>query len=694
MNPPPLLLGATLLFWGWQTGFLLVGAILALVLESARWIKIRLDFSDDDFSRIWVFCTLLFLASAIYAFTANEGPSNFRGFFQNPNFSTQRHAGASSARTAASLIQWLPMVYFLFVLAQTASSRQVLPIETISFILRRRLKKVRKAGHPVAATTMFNSSYCYFALCLIATSIQRSDNTIFFWGLCILVPWALWSYRSPRFSLIIWSTTLGVAIVLGYFGQGGLTRLRSYLEHFNPQWLSSLARRGSDAGRTRTAIGQVGQLKMSARIVIRLETKKGESPPNLLREASYRSYKAQEWFAGNAKGEFESLNHTATNEASWILLPKTNNASVKIACYLSGGKDLLPLPERSGYLEHLPAFVLKKNGAGAVFAEGPGLVMFDAHYGPGESLDTPPENKHDLKNDDLTVPVREEAALTQILTDLDLASLSFEEKLRRVNGFFQQNFTYSKWQARAKTRSTNATALARFLLETRSGHCEYFATAATLLLRKVGIPTRYAVGYAVHEAAGRKYVVRLRDAHAWCLVWNEDRKLWQDFDTTPASWVEEESKHASSFQWLSDAWSRFGFEFAKIRWGQTRLRQYVLWALGPILALLLYQILVRSRRQRHKNEPGAAAGNNWQGLDSEFYQLEKKLAARGLPRQASEPLSVWLFRASDQPALVDLKAPLGDLLQLHYRYRFDPEGLTQTERKALQSKAREYLARL
>ena len=62
--------------------------------------------------------------------------------------------------------------------------------------------------------------------------------------------------------------------------------------------------------------------------------------------------------------------------------------------------------------------------------------------------------------------------------------------------------------------------MSRFLLRTRSGHCEYFATATVLLLRQLGIPARYAVGYAVHEATGRKYVVRQRDAHAWCLVWN------------------------------------------------------------------------------------------------------------------------------------------------------------------------------
>jgi hypothetical protein len=46
-------------------------------------------------------------------------------------------------------------------------------------------------------------------------------------------------------------------------------------------------------------------------------------------------------------------------------------------------------------------------------------------------------------------------------------------------------------------------------------------------------------------------------------------------------------------------------------------------------------------------------------------------------------LSVWLARALEEPALADLRAPLQELLRLHYRHRFDPLGLNQQERTAL-----------
>ncbi len=192
-----------------------------------------------------------------------------------------------------------------------------------------------------------------------------------------------------------------------------------------------------------------------------------------------------------------------------------------------------------------------------------------------------------------------------------------------MSSFFVDKFSYSTWLGPHKAARNNETALARFLLESRRGHCEYFATATVLLLRELGIPARYAVGYAVHAPSGHGYVVRERDAHAWCLVWDERTKIWQDFDTTPASWIAVENNHASALQWLSDSWSWVKFQIAKFRWGQVNLRQYLLWALVPVLAFLLFRIIFRQRRkgriQAKNNSSGAVIF--WPGLDSEFYAL-------------------------------------------------------------------------
>jgi hypothetical protein len=288
---------------------------------------------------------------------------------------------------------------------------------------------------------------------------------------------------------------------------------------------------------------------------------------------------------------------------------------------------------------------------------------------------------------------READALDQVIEGFHLAGETREKTLQNVMAFFETHFSYSTWQNPPMLTDNRETALTRFLLRTRTGHCEYFATATVLLLRELGIPARYAVGYAVHEASGKKYIVRQRDAHAWCLVWNEDQQVWENFDTTPASWIAAEEKQKARLQFLSDLWSGFVFQISKLRWGQTHLREYILWGLTPVLAVLLYQIVSRGRRKRKSDAKGNDL-SSWPGLDSEFYELERRLSRRGLIRENSEPLGKWVRRTAATPGFAEVAPPLEKVFSLHYRYRFDPKGLSTSEREALRREARECLTRL
>jgi protein-glutamine gamma-glutamyltransferase len=283
--------------------------------------------------------------------------------------------------------------------------------------------------------------------------------------------------------------------------------------------------------------------------------------------------------------------------------------------------------------------------------------------------------------------------LEKIISEANLRGKPFEETLRRLNYFFQTNFTYSTWQPGREYTRTNHTPMSAFLLKNRSGHCEYFASATVLLLRELGIPARYAVGYAVHEKSGdSKFVIRQRDAHSWCLVWHNGR--WQDFDTTPSSWLEAESQRASAFQSISDFFSRVGFEFSKIRWGQSNLRAYLLWSLVPALALLLFQILFRSSRKRRNPGDNQKKPPIWPGLDSDFYEIERSLRRNGLGRQPAEAWSNWLSRVTSDRRMAGAQEQLRETLRLHYRYRFDPLGLEEAERGALRNSVRDCLQEL
>ena len=693
MKTPPLLLLAALAFWGWQSGFLLAGTIMGLVLESARLIPARWDLAEEDFRRIWNFCVLLSFALIIYSFAADQTGNGLNGLLHTSAVDATRRLGVSGS----AFLRWLPMTLFLFVAAQMFNERESVPLSAISLLVRR-----RKTG--ATAERYLNISYPYFIVCLFSAGIHTNEGTqSYFWGQAGLIAWALWPLRSRRFGIIAWLGALILAVGLGFSGQHGLGQFARLLEGYNAQWMASFLRQRTDASQSVTAIGQIGRLKLSPRIVIRLQTKTGAAPPEYLREASYRSYHSQKqtWYAGGSRKDFSDLSHEVGNESAWTLLPgKSGESVVNIASYLDGRspdtgdpEGLLPLPTGSRRLDNLPVFSLKMNKSGAVLASGLGLVIFDAHYGADATFDSSPDTStNDL---DLAVPAGEVPALDQIISGMKIPGATEDKKLLAVQQFFAANFTYSTWLGTDKVARTNETALSRFLLQSRSGHCEYFATATVLLLRELGIPARYAVGYAVHEPSDHGYVVRERDAHAWCLAWNGHKKIWADFDTTPASWIAEENKRASAMQWFGDSWSWIRFQIAKFRWGQTNLRKYILWAMIPTLALLLVQIIFRRRKRKAKSKAKKAAeAVFWPGLDSEFYALERKLAGRGVPRQPSEPLSDWLARALASSELADLQNPLQELLRLHYRHRFDPHGLSNQERAALTREAKNCLEAL
>jgi hypothetical protein len=695
MKMPPFLMGATLLFWGYQTNFLPVAVVMALILESSRVVRARWEFSDDEFSRVWTFCSVLLLAAIIFAFKDNGGFSGLGELFQHPDFASERDAGNASTMTADALFRWLPMIFFLFIAAQTFSPAGDVPLEAVSFYLRSRLKKARRRGQLVPPSRRFDASYPYFAICLFSAG-AGPQNDHFYYGLCPLIAWALWPFRSRRFKLPVWIMILGIAIVVGFWGQRAVTQVVRLAGQYDPQLLSLLWHFKPDPKQdSNEADLHSGKLSLSGKIVIRLEPLNGAHPPTYLREASYRKFqesvygghRQMAWEAGNTNNDYPEVYETPRDSGVWPLNGATVNRSVvNISCYLSGAnpndkypEGLLPLPPDCNRLESLRAYFVYQNNIGAVLAEGPRLMIFDARFGSGQVVDARPEADTYVTNEDLLVPTNEMPAINQVISQLNLSGKNEDEKLLAISQFFANNFTYSLQQ---DAPTPGAPALARFLLQTRKGYCEYFATATVLLLRQLGIPARYVVGYYVHEASGHGYIVRERDAHAWCLVWDEKEQVWKNFDTTPASWVTEEQDAASLFQFFSDFASWLEFRVLKFfEYGHSNIRDYLFWGLIPALAFMLYRIFRSSRRS--KKDGDSLEHMDWPGLDSEFYLFERRLAQLGLPRQLGEPLSTWLRRATDDSGLAEFKEPLENILRLHYRHRFDPRGLSPAERREL-----------
>jgi transglutaminase-like putative cysteine protease len=103
------------------------------------------------------------------------------------------------------------------------------------------------------------------------------------------------------------------------------------------------------------------------------------------------------------------------------------------------------------------------------------------------------------------------------------------DKARAVESYLRSHYDYSLFGAGPST-------LDKFLFETKEGNCEYFATAAAILLRHVGVPTRLVTGFLAtdYNEFGKFYDVRQSDAHAWAEAYIEGRG-WVIVDATPSS---------------------------------------------------------------------------------------------------------------------------------------------------------------
>jgi transglutaminase-like putative cysteine protease len=652
MKAPRWLIGLALLFWGWETGLLLWAALMAAALEASHFTRARWEFADTDLNRICDLCVVLFLGAGTLLYSTED-----RLVF------------------IFKFAQWLPFCFFPVALAQSYGDRPSLPLRAFNWLLR------RIPQSPLSRAS-FNISYGYFALCLMAASASTRPNGFFYAGVSVLILLALAHLRPNRVSWPVWITLAAIVLLCGRFSHQGLRYVQNSMETALGGWIAEFFRSSSDPREIRTHIGR-DNFPTSGKIVLRLRVPPGDVPPSLLREGAYDSYRRGVWTAGSNEFAQVSVN---LHGAAWLLAPKKMFSKVEIAGYFPDGEGLLPLPHGTFEIEDFPG-LLRTNRLGVASVQAAQTLLdFQADYWTGPSMDAPPGPM------DRLVPEDEKPALSEVAAGLGLGQMNERQKIRAVSRFFQDQFHYSlNSPGRAGRNNTNS-PLGQFLTQTRSGHCEYFATATVLLLRQVGVHARYITGYSVPVSARHSdtYLVRERHSHAWALVYHQDTSAWEQIDNTPSSWADVAEASTPWWEGASDFLSNLYFDFSKWRWAKSSPSHYAQWALAPLILYLVWRIL--STRRRQQTSAGAMAGTSgpvWPGLDSELYLIDRRLAGVFLSRLPNEPLSCWQQRLEAAfPALPSLRG----IFDMHRRLRFDPRGLGSRDRETLRRQAGQWLA--
>ncbi|MEO0373507.1 MAG: transglutaminase-like domain-containing protein [Cyanobacteria bacterium P01_A01_bin.17] len=634
-----------LILWGVQTGLLLCAIPMILLLESRHIIQQRWDVPVQDLKRLAQLCGLIFALFLVFL------------FITQPSFSL-----------IYRLLQWLPICVFPFVAAQTYATHFSASFR--SLFTRFYAPRAKLRQKPI------NLYYPYFALCLVAASATNWNGPIFYGVTAVLIAILLWSRRPQRSTSILWLCLIVLASSMGFVGHLQLHQLQAKLEQQTAPWLNSLTGESVDPYQSITQMGSIGSLKKSSAVVFRVAGDRN-SFPLLLREATYNKYGAGSWVA--LQSEFERIRTSA--KGIWKL---SNTAplsdSITVTARLGSGKGILRLPDGTAEISQLQVKQLEQNQYGTTKVTGKsGRLRYQMQFNPAWSEDAAPTDA------DLQIPKAEQAAVEQTLQTLNTAGKSETEVVDQLSAFFQRDFQYSLEFSQSQNSKT---PLSAFLLDHRSGHCEYFASATTLLLRGAGIPARYAVGYSVHEFSPleQQYVVRSRNAHAWSMAYINGS--WQSVDTTPPDWTAQEDAAVSPLQVLSDLWS---FSLFQLSNGLQQLTQGKIWIGVAIASFILFLFwkwvrkLLGLRSQRPEVQASAPAAPSVRvGIDSEFYQVEQRLNELNLQRTPSESLQQWIKRLQVHLTAQQLET-LRQIKKLHYRYRFDPQGIEPTDRETLRS---------
>jgi protein-glutamine gamma-glutamyltransferase len=229
-----------------------------------------------------------------------------------------------------------------------------------------------------------------------------------------------------------------------------------------------------------------------------------------------------------------------------------------------------------------------------------------------------------IRNEYLQLPRDLDARIPDLATQVTARAGNPYDKARTIESFLRTRFGYTL-QLSAKPGDD---PLANFLFVTRAGHCEYFASAMTILLRTLDIPAREVNGFLpgeYNDLAG-DYIVRGSDAHSWVEVYFPGAG-WVTFDPTPPASEKSGllSRIAKYIDWIQLSWSEwvinydFGhqmqmaqnvqrasrnwteslrawFEHAQLR-NRHRLKSLQLrhGTLGPLLPLILIFVLLALR---------------------------------------------------------------------------------------------------
>lgn len=399
---------------------------------------------------------------------------------------------------------------------------------------------------------------------------------------------------------------LALASIIGAFGGASFNLAVEAADGRFNAWRSRSPASGWSTLISDTSIGKRGQAQMSERLLYRLEWSEG---PGYLRRGVYPlTHDGVSWQNGGSGLRAEAPVFPGADDS--FALPQDGAPTplesdapgrlkqAKISGELSRERLALPLPVGATDIFNLPASRLNVNAMNAASVSGAeGFVSFGVLFDPQRDLIPAPQPF------DTRVPEKLIPAIDAFIDEAELLGLPPKEAAAKLQLHFAKHWAYT---LRLSRPDGSPRSISDFLSVDRQGHCEYFASAGALIMRRLGFPARYATGFLVSEfdPSEQSYWLRASDSHAWLHYWDGER--WSLLDPTVAGAGEE---NLGPIDRLSDFFSRLQYKVDQFD-SDALISKINATALYPILALLALFLgykIARAKKTGSRRAPLSSA---------------------------------------------------------------------------------------
>ncbi|HEX4602571.1 MAG TPA: DUF3488 and transglutaminase-like domain-containing protein [Candidatus Angelobacter sp.] len=427
------------------------------------------------------------------------------------------------------------------------------------------------AAAVLTVDTLFLFTFSLFILVAIATFIsmemRRSEQETLAAGV------------SPREDVRFHSSLAGISAILGLFTLAGAALIFFILPRINNSgYLRNLGVQGSlsTGFSSEVNLGGIGQIQQSSGVVMHVQVQFGKLPRDpKWRGITLANFDGRHWWNGAELPTVHGLNNTPldlTHISNYSFYsearaaPQLQTLSYRVVMEPVGLNlfFLAPVPLKINGDYH----ILEIRSDGSIYNGRPGEVSLNGGEAEGPQsvgvysaeADTRDPEQYVLNSNSTNYPPRVamlylqrpklDPRVAQLSRQVSAQESSNYKRAKAIEHYLQTNFGYTL----ELPGTHEADPLARFLFERKKGHCEYFASSMTMMLRTLGIPARVVNGFrgGEYNDITNSYIIREKDAHSWVEAYFPEYG-WATFDPTPSSPAEEAANGWSRIALYMDA---------------------------------------------------------------------------------------------------------------------------------------------